>query len=192
MSGRVSCMTSWAYISEYTLLVHVSYNLHKGKERRKLWNDSNANTLHNVAHNLPFFLLRHQHNADFENRSENYASRAKKKNSVILLARRGWDTINQLYWQADTNKTRTFHDYSLGFASWLYTLIKHSHLFIKRYTNEFPLSAYSPVEPLEWHDFLVVPIIVPLVPMVHLNCPVPSPTTWQNNPSLLNEMHIHW
>ena len=46
---RVSCTTSWAYISEYALLVDLSYNLHKDKEPLKLWNDSNANTLHNVA-----------------------------------------------------------------------------------------------------------------------------------------------
>ena len=122
-----------------------------------------------ITNNLCFFLVRHQHNADFENRNENDASAAKKKNSVILLARRGWDTINQLYGHVDTNKTRPFHDYSLGFALWLYTLIKHSHLFIKHYMNEF-------IEPLECHDFLVVPF-VPLVPMVHQNFPVPSHTT---------------
>ena len=50
-----------------------------------------------ITNNLCFFLVRHQHNADFENRSENDASPAKKKNSVILLARRERDTINQLY-----------------------------------------------------------------------------------------------
>ena len=33
--------------------------------------------------------------------------------------------------------------------------------------------------------------IVPLVPMDHLNCPIPSPVTWENNLSPLNEMHIH-
>ena len=33
--------------------------------------------------------------------------------------------------------------------------------------------------------------IVPLVPMDHWNCPVPSQTTRENNLSPLNEMHIH-
>ena len=32
---------------------------------------------------------------------------------------------------------------------------------------------YSPIESLEWHPSLLVPI-VPLVPMDHRNCPVPS------------------
>ena len=27
--------------------------------------------------------------------------------------------------------------------------------------------------------------------MDHWNCPVPSQVTWENNPSPLNEMHIH-
>ena len=54
----------------------------------------------------------------------------------------------------------------------------------------FIMDAYSPIEPLEWHHFLLVPI-VPFVPMDHWNCPVPSQTTWENNLSLLNEMHIH-
>ena len=46
--------------------------------------------------------------------------------------------------------------------------------------------AYSPVERLEWHHFLLVPI-VPLVPMDHwnINCPVPSQTTCENNLSPL-------
>ena len=51
-------------------------------------------------------------------------------------------------------------------------------------------SLYSPIEPLEWHHFLLVPI-EPLVPMDHRNCPVPSQVTWENNLSPLNEMHIH-
>ena len=50
--------------------------------------------------------------------------------------------------------------------------------------------AYSPTEPLEWHHFLLVPI-VPLVPMDHWNCPVPNQVTWENNLSPLNEMYIH-
>ena len=55
--------------------------------------------------------------------------------------------------------------------------------------------ARTPIEPLEWHPFLLVPII-PLVPMDHRNCPVPSQVTWENNLSPLNEMHLqqqnHW
>ena len=51
-------------------------------------------------------------------------------------------------------------------------------------------SLYSPIEPLEWHHFLLVPI-EPLVPMDHLNCAVSSQVTWENNLSPLNEMHIH-
>ena len=39
-------------MSEYALLVDVFYNLNKGKEPLKLWNDSNANTFHYVAHKL--------------------------------------------------------------------------------------------------------------------------------------------
>ena len=117
-----------------------------------------------ITINLCFFLVRHQHNADFENRSEKDASLAKKKNRVILLACRRCDTINQLYWHADTNKTRTFHDYSLGFASWLYTLIKHSHLFIKHYMNEFPFFCIFTNRTIGMTWFLVVPI-APLAPM---------------------------
>ena len=48
----------------------------------------------------------------------------------------------------------------------------------------------SLIESLEWHPSLLVPI-VPLVPMDHRNCPVPSQVTWENNQSPLNEMHIH-
>ena len=52
------------------------------------------------------------------------------------------------------------------------------------------MDAYSPIEPLEWHHFLLVSI-VPFVPMDHWNSPLPSQTTWENNLSHLNEMHIH-
>ena len=48
----------------------------------------------------------------------------------------------------------------------------------------FLMDAYSPIEPLEWHHFLLVPI-VPFVPMDHWNCPLPSQTTWENNLTLL-------
>ena len=48
----------------------------------------------------------------------------------------------------------------------------------------FLMDAYSPIEPLEWHHFLLVPV-VPFVPMDHWNCPLPSQTTWENNLPLL-------